>query len=99
MPKQRIHTEYFRIVSLGGRKSCPNCLTKVKAEKSLWSWGEYQYGKWHTVKHFCSACFQSEIQPALIQHADPCGCMFELRVKSQSVPTWLTVPGMNTVRW
>jgi hypothetical protein len=87
MPKtQRVHREWFRPVSLGNRKSCPTC-GEMLGKGSIISWGEYQYGKWRTVKHFCRKCYKTEVKPLLEEHAAECGCTFEL----MNAPEWLKI--------
>jgi hypothetical protein len=96
-PAQRVHNEWFRPVSLGGRKSCPNCHTKTA---DLWSWGEYSNARWYTVMHFCRHCFEEEVTPRLLAHAKPCGCTFVLNIVGlgwhQQCPNWLHIEGMQT---
>ena len=88
--KIRQHNEYFRSVSLGGRKSCPTCYTPLEAGESVWSWGEYLYGKWRTVKHFCKTCAQQAVVQPLTQHAGPCGCVIGLKMyRGEQRPGWL----------
>ncbi len=90
-PKLRIHREWFRTVSLGGRVSCPNCKSKVYPPQHIWSWGEYLYGKWRTVRHFCKECFPV-IKADLLQHKLSCGCQFELVAYSGNhLPLWLNL--------
>ena len=75
MPRR--HNEYFRTVSLGGRKSCPNCGEKLDAGEKIWSWGEYVRGKWRTVRHLCKKCWKPT-ERALFSHKMQCGCEFNL---------------------
>lgn len=49
---------YIRIVSLGNRKSCPKCSSKL-GENLIYSSGIYHNGNWKTVYHFCMSCFKS----------------------------------------
>lgn len=86
--KQKIHNEWFRPVSLGNRKSCPNC--KVKLTGSIWSWGEYVRAKWRTIQYFCEDCFPS-INKLLIDHSKDCGCNFALKGYNCSLPEWLNL--------
>lgn len=90
--KVRQHNEWFRPVLLNNRKSCPCCKTKLTQSELIWSWGEYRYGKWTTVKHFCRSCFESEVQKPLSSHTDDCGCQVNLIVKSIIQPDWLQLP-------
>lgn len=91
--KQRIHNEWFRPVSLGNRKSCPECHAKLSGAESVWSWGEHVRAKWRTVKHFCKECYPKNVQALLVDHRKDCGCEFELigylRIP---LPGWLTLP-------
>jgi hypothetical protein len=92
MAKVKTHNEWFRDVSLGGRKSCPTCKTKNAGQ--LYSWGEYHAVRWYTVKHFCQYCFVKEVKTPLLQHIDPCGCVVELQYKGgwgKEKPVWLTL--------
>ena len=95
MPKQRVHSEYFRTVSLGKRKSCPSCGEKLLPSESIWSWGEYFRGTWGTVDYFCKQCFDLPyrgVKQRLQAHSDPCGCIFELRgYRGEKLPQWLTL--------
>ena len=88
--KQRRHNEWFRTVSLGGRKSCPTCHEKLNG-REIWSWGEYHNAKWRTVKHFCAGCFATEVKGLLLQHAGSCGCAIELCGRGIGLPAWLTL--------
>lgn len=88
--RNRLHNEWFRTVSLGGRKSCPCCRTKLESGEEIWSWGEYIIGKWRTVKHFCKSCFQQEVAEPLIRHKDDCGCRIELVVRGIK-PEWMSL--------
>jgi hypothetical protein len=86
----RLHNEYFRTVSLGGRKSCPNCRTKLEHGESIWSWGNYIIGKWCTVKYFCWACATEEVLVPLIEHRIDCGCDIALvGYQGEELPKWL----------
>lgn len=92
MPRQRLHNEHFRSVSLGGRKSCPNCKCKLEPGEKIWSWGEYRYAKWRTVMHFCKKCFVTDVQRPLNDHTDGCGCTVVLNVRldfHETRPAWL----------
>ena len=88
MAKQRVHNEWFRQVSLGNRKSCPRCSAKLESGESIWSWGEYIRVKWHTVKHFCKNCYETEVKKPLLDHTGGCGCTVELIFKGSSQPAW-----------
>lgn len=90
MARKRNHNEYFRIVSLGGRKSCPTCKSKLADGQRIWSWGNYIYGRWHTVKHFCRECFEEQVREPLIDHADDCGCSITIICRDYQ-PSWLTL--------
>lgn len=92
MAKVRNHNEWFRSVSLGGRKSCPCCGDKLQKGEFIWSWGEYVYAKWRTVKHFCKSCFAAEVQAPLQNHAGPCGCVITIvAYQGERLPAWLTL--------
>lgn len=92
MPKQREHNEYFRRVSMGGRKSCPGCLAKLEPGESIWSWGQYVRVKWNTVMHFCKGCFKDRVRDDLVGHTDTCGCTVNLIMyQGGSRPAWLTL--------
>lgn len=90
MAKQRIHREWFRPVSLGGRKSCPNCRSKLEEGESVWSWGEYVRAKWRTVAHLCRSCWHAAAEE-LVKHKDGCGCTFELVGYRCDLPEWMTL--------
>ncbi len=87
--KQRIHREWFRPVSLGNRKSCPDCHAKLHND-CIWSWGEYVNGKWRTIQYFCRGCFPS-IQERLLWHGEGCGCIFELVGYHCLLPLWISL--------
>jgi len=91
MAKQRNHNEWFREVSLGGRKSCPCCRAKLQPGESIWSWGQYVVGKWQTIKHFCKSCFVEEVATELTDHTATCGCTVSLQFQSRQ-PQWLRLP-------
>jgi hypothetical protein len=91
MAKQRVHNEYFRTVSLGGRKSCPECKEKLPRGEYIWSWGEYVNAKWRTVRRFCVQCWP-DIQRDLEVHKSECGCDFQLvGYQGTTLPPWLTL--------
>lgn len=91
--KQVVHNEYFRTVLLGNRKSCPTCKLKLHSGEKIWSWGEYQRGKWYTVEHFCSQCFY-EVKARLLYHSNQCRCSYNLQGYSgEKLPVWLTLEG------
>lgn len=91
MANQRNHNEWFRTVSLGGRKSCPTCREKLEPGESIWTWGEYVCAKWRNVKHFCKLCFSEQVQKPLLAHAGDCGCSITLQIKDWERPAWLTL--------
>ena len=89
---KRSHREWFRPVS-AGRKSCPSCHAKLGPGESPWSWGEYVYGKWRTVQHFCRECWPP-IAVRLVAHPIACHppCEIELAAYgSAKLPEWLTI--------
>jgi hypothetical protein len=92
-----VHNEYFRTVSLGGRKSCPHCHSQLARGEQVWSWGEYQRGKWHTVQHLCRACWPT-VQEQLRHHAFQCRCAFVLVGSHTALPDWLCLEESATVR-
>lgn len=90
MPRERTHGEHFQTVALGGRKSCPTCGAK-KAGQLYW-WFEYVRVRRHTVKHFCAACFSTQVSAQLVAHATQCGCTIELIWHGDGDrPAWLTL--------
>ena len=88
-PKQRVHREWFRAVSLGGRKTCPCCGEKLDGG-DIWTWGQYVRAKFRAIKHFCEKCWP-QIRDELNEHTGGCGCTVELVGKGCSLPTWLTL--------
>lgn len=83
--KARIHNEWFQPLS-DKRKTCPYC--HVAVTSGLYAWGEYVYGKWRTVRHFCQECFPL-IQKSLQDHAMKCRCEIEYCARSgHSMPEW-----------
>lgn len=101
--KIRQHSEYFRTVSLSGRKSCPNCSVKLAMGEQVWSWGNYVRAKWYTVQYFCKECFSegySNPKQRLIEHAKPCGCTFNLiGYRGEKLPAWLTLETNDNVEY
>lgn len=95
--RQRSHNEWFRTVSLGGRKSCPGCGEKLESGESIWSWGEYLRAKWRTVKHFCKKCYPEQVQKPLLSHTGGCGCTVNLCGRGERLPTWLTLEAASCV--
>lgn len=91
MAKTRSHNEWFRTVSLGGRKTCPCCRERLEPGESIWSWGQYVHGIWRTVKHFCKNCYEKGVREQLIDHADDCGCEINLVGRHGPLPEWLTL--------
>lgn len=86
MPKQRIHNEWFMPMA---KTTCP-CGHK---KKPVFAWGEYVYGKWRTVDHFCEHCFVSRVISRLVIHKAQCGCEFALVPRSgYSIPSWIKMP-------
>lgn len=86
MAKQRIHNEWFQPLV---KRTCPCGCKKV----DTFAWGEYVYGKWRTIAHFCQTCFVKEVQSRLVDHAGPCGCVFALNARSgYSIPAWIKMP-------
>jgi len=92
MAQPREHREWFQPLSTN-RKSCPTCKTKFPPGETAHAWGEYAHAKWHTVKHFCRACFDAEVRRPLLAHAGPCGCTITLCARSGHgpLPDWLTL--------
>lgn len=91
--KQQIHKEWFRKVSMGGRKSCPTCRAKLGDGESVWVWGNYVCARWRNVAYFCRACYAVEVAQPMIEHAGPCGCVFQyVGYQGTKLPEWLTLP-------
>lgn len=86
----RKHNEWFKTISLGNRKSCPTCGTKLDPGESIWTWGEYVRAKFRKITHFCKHCYQREVVTRLDTHAEHCGCEFEFQSQSGPLPEWLT---------
>lgn len=83
---------YRRIAGYGNRrKSCPCCKNKLEEGEHVWAWGEYRYGKWHTLIHFCKGCYQQEVLSNLVHHTAQCGCEIKLVGKGCELPAWLTL--------
>lgn len=83
---QRVHNEWFQPLA---KKSCPCGCKKTE----VFAWGEYQYGKWRTVSHFCRQCFTNRVLSRLVSHANNCGCNFELKARSgYRIPDWIQIP-------
>ncbi len=90
MAKQRQHNEWFRPVSLGNRKSCPECHVKLAHNESIWSWGQYVNAKWRTIKYFCKECWPA-IRGELNEHTGDCGCVVNLQMYHCTGPDWLSL--------
>jgi hypothetical protein len=98
-PKQDIHREWFRTVSCGNRKSCPNCKVKLEPDESIWSWGNYIRAKWHTIGNFCKNCYEERVAKPMIAHSGPCGCVFEyVGYQGTKLPTWMVLPSECAVK-
>jgi hypothetical protein len=92
LTREELEQPYRSIIGEeSSRKSCPSCKDKLEPNEWVWSWGEYQYRRWNTVRHFCKHCFP-DIQRDLDVHRDQCGCDFELVIKDSIHPEWLTLP-------
>ena len=84
----RQYNAYFRTVSLHKRKSCPTCKEKLSGEEEVWSWGEYQDGRWYTVGYFCQCCYHDMVQSRLLN----CGYeVYLVGYRGQPLPRWLTL--------
>jgi hypothetical protein len=67
--------------------------SNIPTRVEVFAWGEYVAARWRTILHFCQACFQERVIPHLINHANQCGCSFELKAKSgHSLPNWIKMP-------
>lgn len=67
---------------------------------SLYAMGQYVNAKWRTVDYFCYSCFQDRIvKGLLLQHADECGCQFQLHARSGHgpLPFWIRMPDTCSV--
>ncbi len=89
--RPREHNEWFRKVSLGDRKSCPECKTKLDPGQSIWSWFEYRITRQHIVKRFCKHCFEENVKKLLVDHVADCGCAVNLVGYHTGLPSWLTL--------
>lgn len=88
----RIHKEWFQSIV---KRSCPCGQKKVE----MFAWGEYVFGKWRTVDHFCKSCFLTNIVPQLLSHAKECGCSFQLQARvGHRLPEWLKMPDVCEVK-
>jgi hypothetical protein len=96
MKKQDIHNEWF--MPLIRPATCPCGHTRkyrlsVGLDGSVYALGNYVYGRWRTVKHFCQVCYKDRVVSLLIDHAGGCGCTFELQARSgHSLPPWIRLP-------
>ncbi len=88
----RLHREWFRTVSLNGRKTCPTCHCKLEHGEKLWSWGNYVCGRWNTVLYFCRCCSVEKVLVPLIEHRVDCGCDIALvGYQGEELPRWLSL--------
>lgn len=90
MSRQRNHNEWFRPVSLGNRKTCPTCQTKLKAGESIYSHGNYVNAKWRTVGYCCQECWV-EVSDKIIEHTSECGCTTTLVGYHSTLPPWMNL--------
>lgn len=97
LPREYLEAPYKTIVGEeSSRKSCPECKAKLEVDEWVWSWGNYVSGRWHTVRHFCKACYPS-IQRDLEVHREDCGCDFNLiGYRGETLPDWLILPSRDT---
>ena|SRR6266567_2594209 len=95
MAKQRTHNEWFQSIT---KAKCSCGLNRAKRialdlDPSMYAWGNYIYGKWNTIEHFCAGCFETRVVERLYGHAHGCGCVFQAMPRSgHSLPTWLKLP-------
>lgn len=83
---KRIHNEFFMPLA---KTTCPCGQKKTE----VFAWGEYVYGRWRTIAHFCQCCFVRQVQDRLIIHAKSCGCAFNITARSgHSIPSWIKMP-------
>lgn len=92
MSKTKVHNEWFRPISLGNTKSCPSCKTKLEEQEKIWSWGEYIYGKFNCITHFCKNCFRRRVVSLILGHTDGCGCKIQINTMGNVKPDWLSLP-------
>jgi hypothetical protein len=96
MSKQRIHREWFQDTCYGVCDCGSNRRSRRKEGKDLtvYAWGEYVSSRWNTVCRVCEMCFQRDIIPQLVRHAEPCGCAFQLVARcGHGLPPWITLEG------
>ena len=94
--KNRVHNEWFQ-TTVAMKCDCgSNRKSRLASghDVQVWIWGEYVYGKWRTVRKVCESCFASEVIPRLVNHADLCGCSFDLCSRSGYGPlaSWIALP-------
>lgn len=90
--KQKTYNAWFRTVSLGNRKSCPECKCKLPPGESIWTWGDYYRVKWHNVTHFCRQCFATKVFSRLYHHLQWFRCGLVVCAYREPLPDWLHPP-------
>lgn len=91
----RVHNEWFQPIVKRGRCLCRRDTAERLAlgDIRIFAWGEYVSAKWRTVDYFCLGCFAERIIPRLRQHANGCGCTFQVCARSgYTLPAWIKLP-------
>jgi len=82
---------YIRSVSLGRRKTCPTCHSKLGNEK-IYSAGEYIGVNWRNVAdYFCISCFDRLKDIINIFQIKNSRKVEILPYRGEEIPTWLTL--------
>ena len=80
-------TLWFKVVSRGGRKSCPGCRRPLADGERIWAWREYsKTGKARHVRDFCRECFPEVLARAW--EVSPTRAK-EIRSQGAPRPAWM----------
>ena len=95
MSQPRTHNEWFQDSCYGvcDCGSTKRSRQKVAADPVVYIWGQYRSGKWRSIQRVCQCCFHHKVIPQLVQHANGCGCTFELQARSgHTIASWIKLP-------
>lgn len=93
MAKQQVKSPvnlWFRSVSRGNRKSCPECRSPLAAGEVIWAWGEYTNGKRRNIKDFCKKCFHNVLALAN-RREDVADRGLEINTSGEKRPPWMSL--------
>ena len=89
MSKSRVVNLWYMAVSLGSRKTCPQCKEKLHG-RPIYGWYEYHNVKQYLVGYFCQKCFDSVVcQHPVIIKGRVAGVQYVHNMHYSTVPAWL----------